>query len=271
MKKYLLGVSVVALILAGNAQAADVVQTYEAPEVAPVVVDSAPAFGWDGFYVGGQLGGSWASSDISSDFRAAAGGGLTSGRLLGWSPDPSGFVGGIYAGYNFDLGNDVILGIEQDFVWGDVDNRTGYKTMNPSFTGFSSYDGLTARTGVEQKWAGATRVRAGYAMDRFLPYLAAGVAYGKVRGFGNGVLSDSTGSASTLAFAVSGSEVMTGWTIGTGADYAVTDNMLLRLEYRYADYGDTSYNMNMGGTVGDVKFKLDHKTNDVRVGVAYKF
>jgi len=280
MKKYLVAVSVAALMAAGGAQAADVVQTYDAPEVAPVAV--APAFSWDGFYIGGQLGGSWASSDIDSHYRAPAGGNFTSGRLLSWSPDPSGFVGGIYAGYNFDLGNDVIIGLEQDFVWGDVDEQTGYKTMDMSFANIGNapnfYDILTARAGVEQKWAGATRIRAGYALDRFLPYISAGVAYGKVRAFGNGVISHSGSASSGLlpfSISVSDSDIMTGWTVGTGVDYAATDNIMLRLEYRYADYGDKSYSYNLGtfGTaaLGDVKFKLDHKTNDVRVGVAYKF
>jgi len=279
MKKYLLGISFAALMVGGSAYAADVVQTYEAPEVAPVTT-VAPAFGWDGFYVGGQIGGSWGSSDIDSRYRAAAGSGFTSGRLLSWSPDPDGFVGGLYAGYNFDLGNDIVVGLETDFVWGDVDDRTGYRTMDISFAGIgagnNTYDTLTARAGVEQKWAGATRVRAGYAMDRFLPYVAAGVAYGKVKAFGNGVVFDSTGSLlPNQLFSVSHSDTMTGWTLGAGLDYAATDNVLVRFEYRYADYGDASYSYDFGtiGTtaVGDVKFELDHKTSDVRVGVAYKF
>jgi len=116
MKKYLFGISVLALIASGHVRAADVVQAYDAPEVAPVSV--APAFSWGGFYIGGQLGGSWSDTAVSSNLH----GGtfiistmtpldLMDGSLLRFSPDPSGFVGGIYAGYNFDLGNDVIIGV----------------------------------------------------------------------------------------------------------------------------------------------------------------
>ncbi|UNE54604.1 hypothetical protein [Bartonella machadoae] len=32
------------------------------------------------------------------------------------TPKPSGFIGGLYAGFNFDLGNNIILGVETDAV-----------------------------------------------------------------------------------------------------------------------------------------------------------
>jgi len=280
MKKYLFGISVLALIASGHVRAADVVQAYDAPEVAPVSV--APAFSWGGFYIGGQLGGSWSDTAVSSNLH----GGtfiistmtpldLMDGSLLRFSPDPSGFVGGIYAGYNFDLGNDVIIGLEQDFVWGNVDAQTGYKAfdLNPLNGGAGGY--LNARVGVEQQWAGATRVRFGYAMDRFLPYIAAGIAYGKVKSSADAYLSQDplgfnpypvlTGDPGAGAYRFSNSSTMTGWTLGVGGDYAVTDNVLLRLEYRYADYGSETYRHTIPG------YEVEHKTNDLRVGVAYKF
>jgi len=70
MKKYLLAVSAVALI-ASSAQAADVVQTYDAPEVAPVAAN--PTFSWDGGYVGAQVGGTWGNTDSSLNYHPAGG------------------------------------------------------------------------------------------------------------------------------------------------------------------------------------------------------
>ncbi|MGX9117301.1 outer membrane protein [Mesorhizobium sp. BHbsci] len=34
------------------------------------------------------------------------------------------------------------------------------------------------------------------------------------------------------------SDTETGWTAGAGAEYAFTDNLTARVEYRYADFGD---------------------------------
>jgi len=275
-----LGISVAAFVAFGSAQAADVVQTYDAPEVVPAT--AAAAFDWDGFYVGGQIGGSWGDTDVSS--RIGAGTfiippmrplNLISGRLLDFSIDPDGFVGGLYAGYNFDLGNKVIVGLETDFVWGDVDEQTGYKAfdMNPLNGNNGGY--LNARLNIEQKWTGATRVRVGYAMDRFLPYLSAGVAYGKVKSAANAYLSAAPLGANAygnLEYNFNNNDTFTGWTVGTGADYAVTDNVLVRFEYRYADYGSETYTHTIpGGGTSTLTYEVDHKAHDVRFGVAYKF
>lgn len=249
--KYLLAASAAALIAASSAQAADVVQ-YQEP--APVVV-AAPTFSWQGFYIGGQIGGSWADTDVKAHDAF--------GRAK-WSPDPSGFIGGLYAGYNFDAGNNIILGLETDFLWSDMDesNSKHYNILN----GAGGFDQGHARTNLKQKWAGATRVRVGYAMDRWLPFIAGGVAYAKVDSSVRGNATDALGLAIPFsASRFSGSDTYTGWTIGAGVDYAMTDNVLVRLEYRYSDFGDQSYRS------GDFKYKVDYKTNDFRVGVAYKF
>ncbi|WP_412058482.1 outer membrane protein [Bartonella sp. DGB2] len=39
-----------------------------------------------------------------------------------------------------------------------------------------------ATVSFEQKWSGATRVRLGFAVDRFMPYLAGGISYTSVNG-----------------------------------------------------------------------------------------
>jgi len=172
------------------------------------------SYKWSGIYAGGQFGGVWGRVRAKNK---------TDKVSVSGEETLDGFIGGLYAGYNFDLGKKVILGVESDFVWGDIDKK---------YTGFE----------IKQKWQGATRIRAGYIFERFLPYLAVGVAYSEY-------------SASSL-----NSKIFTGWTIGTGVDYALTDHVLLRVEYRYNDFGSR--------TVSDTK--ISAKSNDVRLGVAYK-
>jgi len=230
--------SAAACALAGQVQAADVVSSYEPPVAPPVEATPLaipPSFSWDGVYVGGQIGGAWSDSDVDSRTPFAA----------RYSTDASGFVGGLYAGYNFSLGGDLILSGETDFVWSSLDDSAS-----------ATVGGATTRAKVEQKWAGATRLRAGLAIDRFLPYIAAGYAYARI---------DSEVRADVNVAGFSNSKTLSGWTVGVGADYAVLDNVLLRAEYRYSDYGDDTYND------GTNSYKVDYKTNDLRVGVAYKF
>jgi len=80
MKKfrYIITVSTVDLAVGNHAYAADI---FSAPEN-PASAAAAPAFSWQGFYAGDQIGGSW--NELKND-------GKKSGR--------DGFIGGLYAGY----------------------------------------------------------------------------------------------------------------------------------------------------------------------------
>jgi outer membrane immunogenic protein len=118
-----------------------------------------------------------------------------------------------------------VVGIETDFNWSDVDDKV---TL-----------GGIARIKQETKWEGATRGRIGYAFDHFLIYGAAGVAYAK-REF----------SVSALGTSFSDKKTAVGWTVGGGVEAAVTDNVIVRVDYRYTDYGKDTFVL--GGPPGRV-------------------
>ncbi|ENN92382.1 outer membrane protein [Bartonella bovis] len=114
---------------------------------------------------------------------------------------------------------------------------------------------------LKQKWSGATRVRIGFAADRILPYIAGGIAYTQLQNtysrsieiFGREIRSSS----------VSDTKMMVGYTLGGGVDFAMVDNVILRAEYRYSNFGKQKFAKD--------KLEIDYQTNDFRVGVAYKF
>jgi len=216
-----------------GANAADAIQ-YQEPVAAPV-----QSFSWGGAYLGGQIGYGWGKSRFSGpDF-----------------PDqfkPDGFLGGLYAGYNFDLGNNVILGVDGDITYNNLKDSES-----------EDFGGIVIGSNTKLRWSGAVRARAGVAVDRFLPYIAGGVAFGSVR---NNTYFDVIGFQN---FSSTDTKTMTGWTIGAGVDYAATDNLIVRLEYRYTDYGRKDFS----GTNDLFSFETGNKlkTSDIRLGVAYKF
>jgi len=59
-----------------------------------------------------------------------------------------------------------------------------------------------------------------------------------------------------------------GWTVGAGVAYAITQNVSVRGEYLYADYGSKTYAMpaNPGG-LG----RVQASTHTVRLGLSYHF
>ena len=56
-------------------------------------------------------------------------------------------------------------------------------------------------------------------------------------------------------------DTLHGWTIGGGVDYALTDRMFTRVEYRYNDFGSGD----LGGA------DVDFSQHTVNVGLAVKF
>ncbi len=137
-----------------------------------------------------------------------------------------GMVGG-FVGYNWQFGNGFVAGVEGDF---------DYNWNEESFGGID----------IGTDWSGAVRGRIGYAFDRVMVYGAGGwaITNGYVEGLG-----------------VDESETFNGWTVGAGVDFAVTDNMFIRGEYRYNDFGDKD--------IGGLNVDLDQHV--VKAGIAVKF
>ncbi len=56
---------------------------------------------------------------------------------------------------------------------------------------------------------------------------------------------------------------MEGFILGGGIDFAMTDHILLRAEYRYLDFAKKEFKKDY--------LKLVYKSNDFRISIAYKF
>lgn len=163
------------------------------------------------------------------------GGSFTSGDYtLGGVRTNENFDGGIigaFAGYNYQFDNsNIVAGIEGDigYIWNKNDAQ-----------------GI-AQAGTDVN--GAVRARIGYAMDRALIYGAAG-------------WTAASGYTYIPGVTTKDSEMLNGYTVGAGVDYAITDKMFGRVEYRFNDYGSKD--------VGPAN--LDFKEHRVTVGLGVKF
>lgn len=170
----------------------------------------------------------------SGPYLGVSGGGswLSGDFTLGGVRSQESFDGGVlgaFAGFNHQFDNNVVLGVE-----GDI----GYTWNESDVQGLGN-----AGTDVN----GAVRARVGFAIDRALIYGAAG--WTAASGYTDipGVTKDSG--------------TMNGYTLGAGVDYAITDKMFGRVEYRFNDYGKQG--------IGPSTF--DVKENRVTIGVGVKF
>jgi opacity protein-like surface antigen len=99
--KYLLSAAAASALMAGTAFAGNIEPATVEPVITPAPAPMVSTPNWTGFYAGGQLG----YADIDSNFAGDTGG--------------DGFIGGLTAGYDFDLGNWVI-GAGLDYDWTDI-------------------------------------------------------------------------------------------------------------------------------------------------------
>ena len=135
-----------------------------------------------------------------------------------------GLVGGTL-GYNYQVGQ-VVYGLEGDMDWSNI------------------RDGGTVRN----SWLGTVRGRLGYAIDRFMPYVTGGGAFGDIKTSVAGV-----GDARTTK---------AGWTLGGGIEAAITGPWTAKVEYLHVDLG-------RGASVLGTNARFD--ANIVRAGLNYRF
>ncbi|MET3589422.1 opacity protein-like surface antigen [Bartonella silvatica] len=274
--------SVFAFFSASTAQAADVVALEQPQDVASSIVVASP-FSWSGFYFGAQGGGfSSKASAMTPDVNIPLYPDESS-KNKKWIPIEekywpklSGFVAGIYAGANIEMGNGFILGVDTDMLFSE---RKATKTEMQAEPGEPVESQVKSReegtdteehetNGKEnridfkhtfkQKWAGATRVRVGWPIDRIMPYISGGLSYGQFQD----ILSTSITGEEEFSQVADTTKTMIGYTLGGGIDFAMTDNLILRAEYRYSDFGKKKFNDHI---------EIKYKTNDFRAGIAYKF
>ncbi len=187
-----------------------------------------PVSNWQGFYLGLNGGIGFGSFTDGGD------------RLLG---SATGGLIGFTGGYNYMVAPNILIGLEGDFDF------SGMRTSQLPYYGFatsSSIDDLFTIRG-----------RVGYTFDRALVYITGGFA-----GSNNTV---SVGNIWT-GFAGQQSIYQTGWALGAGLEFMVTNNVSAKAEYLFTSVGSDRY---FGFSPASFQTSVDN--SQVKVGVNYHF
>ncbi len=262
MKKILLS-SVAFLGLTAGAMAADL-PARTAP-IAPIA--AVPIFTWTGFYVGAQVGYAFSDSDDNNLFDTApfdVNGSTFQVVNTGLfdDEDEDGFTVGGHVGYNFQFGA-FVVGAEADIEWVDVGGGRNI-TVTVSNPACRSRQ-FTVALGSDLEFIGSLRARLGWAWDRALIYATGGLAYASFDTGDNNFL----GVGINPFFANGDDDTVWGWTIGAGVEWAFTNNLTARLEYRYTSFDRDSNTFFVVNPAFDSDDSADFHA--VRLGVSYKF
>lgn len=236
--------------------------------------DSSPARDWSGAYLGASLGAAEGESETSTRTSAGAPGNYfftTDPQQIGDAGDGSvaqwNASGGLFGGYGVQQGN-LYWGVEASLNSLSFDEARRHTVQYLS----APADSFSLEQSVEADWQGTLRARLGLAQDQWLAYLTAGLAVTRLKldsRFTDTFLTGASGQGSS-------EETKTGWVLGLGGEYALSERLSLRGEYLYADYGsvDHSFVVTNAGNPGlssTIKDKADFKTQTLTLGLAYRF
>jgi outer membrane immunogenic protein len=234
-----------------------------------------PVFTWEGFYLGGQIGGGWARDKVSSSSP------VTLPIIGDGSVNASGIIGGAHAGYVWQFGR-LVYGLEGDFDGANL-RKSSDCVVQSMVTGVSVTPGACGqipnlaagdsfRTAL--LWQSSARARLGYALDNIFIYGTGGVAIA-------GLQTRYTEVVSLLPFFAGRAEpsfnrTAVGFTLGGGVEYAIDANWSVRAEYRFSDFGkpkpiSSNQLTNFAPASPAIRIYHDVEENTVLFGVSYKF
>jgi len=234
---------------------------------APVAVVTS----WNGFYIGGNIGGISARASGTSDFLDTA----ASNNPQSNSLSSTNFLGGGQVGYNWQFDPRWVVGLEGDWDW----TNTGYsfcrQTDITSAACTDNGDGFES-IGSKAKWLATARARLGFTVSNFLFYGTGGAAWGRVEtNLAQNCLVDGCGLNSSLPLAVSSTidHTKAGWAAGLGVEAAIGTHWSVRGEWLHIDLGNVTDSLATVGNPGTqtTLWSRGERFDEFRVGVNYLF
>jgi outer membrane immunogenic protein len=256
----LVGCVVAASALATAAAAADLpvpaAPAYAPPVYRPVIYD------WTGIYGGINVGGGVLNDVVTNTTTTAL---LNAGTQTKLSPFA--VVGGAQAGFNIEFAP-FVIGAEGTFDWSDISGTQVTPSQQPT---------ISENSTSTPKWYATATAKAGFAANDFLFYAKGGAAWMNVhyiQSVAGGIVQSTQSITDTRS----------GFTVGGGVEFGMTENLSARLEYDFLDFGTKTYNFNNLGfnaagaavgtpltPVGAAPMSIKSVTQLITVGLNYRF
>jgi high affinity Mn2+ porin len=253
VKKFVVGVVIsVAFAGAQQARAADIILATKA-----LPPNTASAYDWAGWYVGGHLGYAWGASNWTA---SSAGIPFASGSIGlyqpfdGFTGDGS-YFGGFQVGYDYMLPNRFVIGGVADASFPSFPNLSGISIGGTSLLASPAGEESYSETVLS---FGTVRGRIGYAPGNWLFYATGGFAW--------------TYDQLTLTQLASGATESPflwrlGWAAGAGVEVPIAPHWTASFEYLFTDYGKSSVLLPNAVQT----FESDFAQQELRAGLNYRF
>jgi outer membrane immunogenic protein len=194
-------------VLAAPVMAADLAPSFKAP---------IPVYNWTGAYIGGHAGGAFGGEDATNP---------AIGTPVTYSTNPSGFLGGVQAGYNYQFSPSFLVGAEADMSWSAASGNYNFITTHA--------DGVTNVSGIfnsNQNWYSTAAGRLGYVIGNYMLYARGGGAWMNAD-YSLAITGPFAGGSANL--------IRSGYVAGGGAEWMFYPGWSARVEYNYLDFGSS--------------------------------
>lgn len=224
---------------------------------------------FSGLYAGGGLGLQAADADWTTTATYdPSGAPIPASSPIKESLSDSSAIFSVFLGYNFMLNDQWLFGTELGYAAGDFEDDIPDRIPGLGFGSSGSYSEVEA--GGESSLA----ARAGYLLnDDLMVYGALSIRTMDVEASSTCPADTNVCNPSFGTQTFSEDDRLQGWGLGIGVEKSFGDNVMLRGEYRYADYGDfefTAFPYDPASRYGAAA-KIDVKSDTFEVGVAYLF
>ena len=182
--------------------------------------DNSSHHNFAGFNFGGQFGMGVGNTKVTRQYLVAPTNSDNSDVAT------NGVMGGINLGYGWLLPQNYFIGLNGQYDYAEI---TGTVENNSD-----NLDANQLKLKLQYMYSGY--IRLGKILHNVLPYLKAGITYGRWQSHITSVAKSIDGSSSTKI-----SKTITGWTVGLGSDFLITKNLSIGADYSYTRFNNFDF------------------------------
>jgi outer membrane immunogenic protein len=197
-------------------------------------------YNWTGPYIGVNGGYGWGRTGWTYLPPPGAAPHNTSGGLVGGT-----------VGYNWQFDPSWVVGAEADYDWADMSGSAS--CPNPTFACRSKLDNF-----------GTARIRLGWTADRLMLFGTGGAAWTQMKVQTVNLAGGAVAPSGTTTNGTT--DTRFGWTAGAGVEYALYDQLSMKIEGLYYDFGSHDFNVDNGLVV-----RANNHGEMVRAGFNWNF
>jgi outer membrane immunogenic protein len=214
-------------------------------------------YDWTGIYGGAHLGAGALQDQVTTTTATILDPAGTVTKL-----SPFSVVSGAQAGFNVEFAP-FVVGAEGTFTWSNISGTHVTPSLLPTISEIS-----TSRP----HWYATATAKIGVAANDFLFYAKGGAALMNVN-YSQAVGVNAGQSSLTIV------DNRSGFTVGGGVEFGMTENLSGRVEYDFLDFGTKNYNFNnlnvtpVGGVITPLVLPvaIRSSTSLITVGLNYRF